>query len=94
MDFTVMPFQTREVKTQEVAESGTGRMVDVEVEEWHTHQAYMGEGPGAAEIVYKSVRQAKEQESRKWIQRKEEGWKITIDYLSSHVERDLYRIPM
>ena len=61
MDFTVIPFQTRVVRTQEVAEPGSGRMVDVEVEEWHTNQVYMGEGPKAAEIVYKSVRSAEEQ---------------------------------
>ena len=94
MDFTVIPFQTRVVRTQEVAEPGSGRTVDVEVEEWHTNQVYMGEGPKAAEIVYKSVRSAKEQDSRKWIQQKEEGWKIIIDYLSLDVERDLQRIPM
>jgi hypothetical protein len=70
MDFTVIPFQTHVVRTQEVAEPVTERTVDVEVEEWHTHQAYMGEGSRAAEIVYKSVRYAKEQDSRKWIQQK------------------------
>ncbi len=32
MDFTIIPFQTRVVRTQEVAEPGTGRMVDLEVE--------------------------------------------------------------
>ncbi len=37
MDLTIIPFQTRIVRTQEVAEPGTGRKVDVEVEEWHTH---------------------------------------------------------
>ena len=94
MDFTVIPFQTRGVRTQEVAEPGSGRMVDVEVEEWHTHQAYMGEGPRAAEILYKSVRYRKEQESRKWTQQKEEGWTIINDYISLDVERDLQRIPM
>jgi hypothetical protein len=48
-------------------------MVDVEVEAWHTHQAYMGEGPRAAEVIYKSVRSAKEQDARKWNLKKEEG---------------------
>ncbi len=65
IDFTVILFQTRVVKVRQVAEPGSGRFTDVEEEEWHTHQVYMGEGPRAAEIVYKSVRHAKEQESRK-----------------------------
>jgi hypothetical protein len=40
-------------------------MVDQEVEEWHTHQAYLGEGPRAAEMVYKRISQAREQDARK-----------------------------
>ncbi len=68
-------------------------MVDREVEEWHTHQAYLGEGPRAAEMVYKRISQAKEQDARKWIQQKERGWKIIIDYLSRDIERDLQQIP-
>ncbi len=54
----------------------------------------MGERPRAAEIVYMSVRYAKEQDSRKRIQQKEEGWKIIKDYLSLDVERNLYRVSM
>ncbi len=42
----------------------------------------MSEGPRAAEMIYKSVRQAKEQDAIKWVQQKEKGWKIIIDYLS------------
>ena len=38
MDFSIIPFQTRFMRVQPVAEPGTGRMVDQEVEEWHTHQ--------------------------------------------------------
>jgi hypothetical protein len=62
VDFTVIPLPTR---TQEVAEPGSGRLVNVEEEEWRTHQVYMGEGPRAAEIIYMSVRQAKEHDFRK-----------------------------
>ncbi len=65
MDFSVIPFQTRVVRNQEVVEAGTGRMVDQEVEELHTHPAYMGEG-NRAEFIYKSVRQVKERDARKW----------------------------
>ncbi len=78
MDFSVIPFQKRGMRTQKVAEPGTGRMVDQEVEEWHTHSAYMSEGPRAAEMIYKSVRQGKEQDARKWDLQKEKGWKIII----------------
>ncbi len=78
MDFSVIPFQTLVVRTQEVAEPETGRMVDAEVEEWHTHQVYIGEGPRAAEVIYKSVCYAKEQDARKWDLQKEKGWEIII----------------
>ncbi len=40
VDFSVIPFQTRFLKIQQVPEPGTGRMVDQEVDEWHTHQAW------------------------------------------------------
>jgi len=93
MDFTVIPFQTRFTRIQQVAEPGTGRTVDQEVEDWHTHQAYLGEGPRAAEMVYKRISMAKEQDARKWIQQKEKGWKIIIDHLSLDIERDLQRVP-
>ncbi len=93
MDFTVIPFQTRLTRIQQVAEPGTGRVVDQEVEEWHTHQAYLGEGPRAAEMVYKRISTAKEQDARKWIQQKEKGWKIIIDHLSLDIEWDLQRVP-
>jgi hypothetical protein len=43
-DFSLFPFQTRFTRIQQVAEPGTGRMMDQEVEEWHTHQAYLGGG--------------------------------------------------
>jgi hypothetical protein len=33
VDFSAIPFQTRFVRVQEVAEPGTGRIVDQEVEE-------------------------------------------------------------
>ncbi len=63
------------------------------VEEWHTHQVYMVEGPKASEMVYKRINYAKELNARKWIQEKEKGWKISIDHLSLDIERDLQRIP-
>ena len=56
MNFTVIPFQIKVVKVRQVAEPVSGRFMDVEEEEFYTHQVYMGEGPKAAEIVYKSVR--------------------------------------
>ncbi len=93
MDFSVIPFQTRFMRIQQVPEPGTGQMVNREGEEWHTHQAYLGEGPRAAEMVYKRIFQAREQDARKWIQQKERGWKIIIDYLSLDIERDLQRVP-
>ncbi len=43
MNFSVIPFQTGLERTQKVAEPGTGRMVDQKVDEWHTHQAYIGD---------------------------------------------------
>ncbi len=73
MDFTVIPFQTCFTRIQKVAEPGTGRVVDQEVEDWHTHQAYLGKGRRAAEMVYKRISMAKEQDARKWIQQKEKG---------------------
>ena len=56
MDFTVIPFQTRVVRTQEVAEPGSGRMVDVEVEEWYTNQVYMGMQGSRAPVRRRIVR--------------------------------------
>jgi hypothetical protein len=76
VDFSVIPFQTRFVRVEQVAEPGTGRIMDQEVEEWHTHQVDMGEGPRAAEMMYKRIIQAKGQGARKW---KEKGWNIIID---------------
>jgi hypothetical protein len=70
-----------------------GRVVDQEVESWHTHQAYLAEGPRAAEMLYKRISMAKEQDARKWIQQKEKGWKIIIDHLPLDIERDLQRVP-
>jgi hypothetical protein len=93
VDFSVIPFQTRFVRIQQVTEPGTWRIIDQEVEEWHTHQVYIGEGPRAAEMVYKRISQAKEQDARKWIQQKEKGWKIIIDHLSLDIERDLQQVP-
>ncbi len=46
-------------------EPGTVRMVDHKVEEWHTHQAYLGEGPRAGDMVYKRISQARELNVRK-----------------------------
>ncbi len=69
-------------------------MVDVEFEEWHAHQVYLSEGPRAAEVIYKSVRNAKEQDARKWDLQKDKGWKIIIDHLSLDVERDLQRVQL
>ncbi len=43
-------------------------------------------------MVYERVSQAKEQDSRKWIQQKEEAWEIIIDDLSLEVEHDLQRV--
>ncbi len=54
MDFSVIPFQTRFTRIQQVVEPGTGRPVDQEIEEWHTHQAYLGEGPGYGSKFEKS----------------------------------------
>jgi hypothetical protein len=93
MDLSVIPSQTRFTRIQQVAEPGTVRVVDQEVEEWHTHQAYLGKGPRAAEMVYKRISTAKEQDARKWIQQKVRGWKIIIDHLSLDIERDLHRVP-
>jgi hypothetical protein len=67
--------------------------VDQDVEEWHTHPAYFGEGPAIAQTVYKRVSYAKEQDARKWVLQKEKGWKIIIDYLSLDIKRDIERIP-
>ncbi len=79
IDFGVIPFQTRFLRIQQGLEPKTGWMVNEEVEEWPTHQAYLGERPRAAEMVYKKISQEREQDARKWIQQKEKGWK-TIDY--------------
>jgi hypothetical protein len=76
MAFSVIPFQTRFIRIQQVPEPGTGQLVDREVTR-------------AAEMVYKRISQAKEQDARKWIQQKERGWKIIIDYFSPDMERDL-----
>jgi len=92
-DFTVIPFQTRVVRLRQVPEPGTGVLVDQDVEEWHTHPAYLGEGPAIAQTVYKRVSYAKEQDARKWVLQKEKGWKIIVDYLSLDIERDIQRIP-
>ncbi len=40
-------------------EPGTGRMMDQEVEEWHTHQLYLSEGQRVAEMAYKMISQAR-----------------------------------
>jgi hypothetical protein len=48
-------------------------------------------------LIYKSVRNAKERDARKptfWDLQKEKGWKIIIDYLSLDVQRDLLRVSM
>ena len=92
-DFTVIPFQTRVVRLRQVPEPGTGVLVDQDVEEWHTHPVYLGEGPAIAQTVYKRVSYAKEQDARKWVLQKEKGWKIIVDYLSLDIERDIQRIP-
>ncbi len=92
-DFSVIPFQTRVVRLRQVLEPGTGVLVDQDVEEWHTHPAYLGEGPAIAQTVYKRISYVKEQDARKWVQQKEKGWKIIIDYLSLDIERDIQRIP-
>ncbi len=62
-----------------------------------SHQAYLGEGPKAAEMVCKRISQARD--ARKCC-RNEKGWKVIIfiiiifiDYLSFDVERDLQRVP-
>ncbi len=81
------------MRLRQVPEPGTGALVDQEVEEWHTHPAYLGEGPAIAQTVYKRICYAKEQDARKWAQQKEKGWKIIIDYLSLDIERDIQRIP-
>jgi hypothetical protein len=75
------------VRFRQVSEPGTGVLVAPEVEEWHAHQAYLGEGTAIARTVNKRVSQIKEQDSRKWVLQKEKGWKIIIDYLSLDIER-------
>ncbi len=68
-------------------------MVDQEVEECPTHQAYLGEEPRAEEMVYKGTSMVRERDARKWIQQNERDWKIIIDYLSLDIEQDLQRVP-
>ena len=81
-DFTVIPFQTRVVRLRQVPEPGIGVLVDQDVEEWHTHPAYLGEGPAIAQTVYKRISYAKEQDARKWVQQKEKvGKSLLITFL-------------
>ncbi len=49
-DFSAIPFQTRVVRLRQEPEPGTGVLVGQDVEEWHTHPAYLGEGPAIAQI--------------------------------------------
>jgi hypothetical protein len=50
-----------------VPEPETGVFVDQEIEEWHIHQAYLGERPAIAQTVYKRVSQMKEQGAQKGL---------------------------
>ncbi len=89
----ISAFQARVVRLRQGPEPGTGALVDQEVEEWHIHPTYLGEGPAIAQTVYKRVSQMKEQDARKWTLQKEKGWKIIIDYISLDIERGIQRIP-